>query len=98
MPMGWDPQRLLINPGQGSITTPAGGPPQSMSPPPGMPAPGGTPMQARNAQEGARLGGTRNNPSGGPAGNANMLQRGQAPMQMNPQMIMQLLQQFRGGR
>ena len=95
MPMGWDPQRLLISPGQGAITTPAGGPP-SMSPPPGMPAPGGTPMQARNAQEGARLGGTRNNPSGGPAGNANALQRGGQPMQLNPQMLMQLMQQMRG--
>ena len=99
MPMGWDPQRLLINPGQGSVTTPAGGPGvQGMLPPPGMPpAPGSTPMQTRNAQEGTRLGGVRNNPSGGPAGNANMMAAGKAPMQMNPQMLMQLLQQMRGG-
>ena len=98
MPMGWDPQRLLLNPGQGSVTTPAGGPPQMQPTPPGLPAPGSTPMQARNAQEGATLGGTRNNPSGGPQGNANALARGGQPMQMNPQMLMQLLQQMRGGR
>lgn len=99
MPMGWDPQRLLLNPGQGSVTTPAGGPPQSMLPPPGMSGPQpATPMQQRNAQEGARMGGTTNNPSGGPAGNANALARGGQPMQMNPQMLMQLLQQIRGGR
>lgn len=101
MPMGWDPQRLLINPGQGSVTTPAGGPPQGMPPPPGMPqptggTPSGTPMQNRNAMEGARLGGTRNNPSGGPQGNANALARGGQPGQINPQMLMQLLQQMRG--
>ena len=97
MPMGWDPQRLLINPGQGSVTTPAGGPPQMMPPPPGMAPPAGsTPMQQRNAQEGARLGGTTNNPSGGPQGNANAMQRGQAPMQMNPQMMMALMQKLQG--
>jgi len=95
MPMGWDPQRLLLNPGQGSVTTPAGGPGVNMPPPPGMPpAAGATPMQTRNAQEGARLGGSINNPSGGPAGNANAT--AQAPGAINPQMIMQLLQQFRG--
>jgi hypothetical protein len=100
MPMGWDPQRLLLNPGQGSVTTPAGGPPTGMLPPPGMPAAGGpqpqaTPMQTRNAQEGARLGGSRDNPSGGPQGNANALQRGGQPMQMNQQMLMQLMQMMR---
>ena len=102
MPMGWDPQRLLLNPGAGNVTTPAGGPPQGMLPPPGMPgptgAPGGTPMQQRNASEGARLGGTRNNPSGGPAGNANAVRGGGQPFQMNPQMLMQMMQQMRGGR
>jgi hypothetical protein len=98
MPMGWDPQRLLINPGQGSVTTPAGGPGMSMPTPPGMPAPGGTPMQARNASEGARLGGAVNNPSGGPAGNANAVRGGGQPFQLNPQMLMQLMQQMRGGR
>jgi hypothetical protein len=101
MPMGWDPQRLLLSPGQGSVTTPAGGPPTGMLPPPGIPGAGGpqpqqtTPMQTRNAQEGARLGGTRNNPSGGPQGNANALQRGGQPMQMNQQMLMQLMQMMR---
>lgn len=96
MPMGWDPQKLLINPGQGSITTPAGGPGiPGMSPPPGMPpAAGSTPMQNRNAAEGARLGGTTNNPSGGPAGNRNAT--AQNPGAINPQMLMQLLQQMRG--
>lgn len=98
MPMGWDPQKLLLNPGAGSVTTPAGGPPTSMPIPPGMPPAGGTPMQARNAAEGARLGGTRNNPSGGPAGNANATARGGMPFQMNPQILMQLMQQMRGGR
>lgn len=98
MPMGWDPQRLLINPGQGSVTTPPGGPPQMQPPPPGLPPTGGTPMQARNAAEGARLGGTRNNPSGGPAGNANATARGGMPFQMNPQMLMQMMQRMRGGQ
>lgn len=98
MPMGWDPQRLLLNPGQGSVTTPAGGPPMASPTPPGMPHPGGTPMQQRNAQEGARMGGTTNNPSGGPQGNANALARGGQPGQINPQILMQLMQQLRGGR
>ena len=101
MPIGWDPQRLLINPGQGSVTTPGGGP-SGMLPPPGMPPSPGTnattPMQTRNAQEGARLGGTVNNPSGGPQGNTNALARGGQPGQINPQMLMQLMQMMRGGR
>ena len=100
MPMGWDPQKLLLNPGMGSVTTPAGGPGMQpgMSPPPGMAPAGSTPMQQRNAAEGARLGGTTNNPSGGPAGNRNAVAQGGQPGQINPQMMMQLMQMMKGQR
>ena len=100
MPMGWDPQKLLLNPGMGSVTTPAGGPGMQpgMSPPPGMAPAGSTPMQNRNAAEGARLGGTTNNPSGGPAGNRNAVAQGGQPGQINPQMMMQLMQMMKGQR
>jgi len=59
MPLGWDPSKLLINPAQASVTTPApGAQPQPQMIPPGAPPA----MEMRNAAEGARMGGARNNP------------------------------------
>jgi hypothetical protein len=59
MPLGWDPSKLLINPAQAAVTTPQpGAVPQPPMIPPGAP-PG---MEQRNAMEGARMGGARNNP------------------------------------
>lgn len=59
MPLGWDPSKLLINPAQASVSTPAPGalPQPQMIPPGAAPA-----MEQRNAAEGARMGGARNNP------------------------------------
>lgn len=60
MPLGWDPSKLLINPSQASVTTPQPGavPTQPPMIPPGAPPA----MEMRNAAEGARMGGARNNP------------------------------------
>lgn len=59
MPLGWDPSKLLINPAMSSVTTPApGAQPQPQMIPPGAPPA----MERRNAAEGARMGGARNNP------------------------------------
>ena len=59
MPLGWDPSKLLINPSQAAVTTPQ---PGAMPSPPMVP-PGAPPaMEMRNAREGARMGGARNNP------------------------------------
>lgn len=59
MPLGWDPSKLLINPAASAVTTPQpGAVPQPAQVPPGAP-PG---MEQRNAMEGARMGGARNNP------------------------------------
>lgn len=59
MPLGWDPSKLLINPAAASVTTPQPGavPSPPMIPPGQPPA-----MEQRNAMEGARMGGARNNP------------------------------------
>ena len=53
MPMGWDVRRLLINSGTGAVTTPMTGVRPTNQ---GMPRniQGPTPMQTRNAAEGAR--------------------------------------------
>lgn len=59
MPLGWDPSKLLINPAQAAVTTPQPG----AQPQPPMIPPGAPPAMAqRNAAEGARMGGSRNNP------------------------------------
>jgi hypothetical protein len=60
MPLGWDPSKLLINPAASAVTTPASGavPSPPMIPPGAPPA-----MEQRNADEGARMGGARNNPA-----------------------------------
>jgi hypothetical protein len=59
MPLGWDPSKLLINPSAAAVTTPQ---PGAMPSPPMIP-PGAPPaMEQRNAMEGARMGGARNNP------------------------------------
>lgn len=60
MPLGWDPSKLLINPAASAVTTPAPGaiPSPQMIPPGAPPA-----MEQRNAMEGARMGGARNNPA-----------------------------------
>jgi len=66
MPIGWDPRRLMINGGQGGVTTPmvgANNPPTLLPPPGSMTA--NSPMMNRNAMEGERDGGGRNNPKGG---------------------------------
>lgn len=67
MPLGWDPSRLLLNPAMASVTTPQPGavPSPPMIPPGAPPA-----MERRNAAEGARMGGARNNPVAR-GGNAN---------------------------
>lgn len=53
MPLGWDPRRLLINSGAGAVTNPmTGARPRPTMMPRNIQGP--TPMQARNAQEGAR--------------------------------------------
>ena len=60
-PLGWDPQKLLLNPAMTSVTTPMAGAPPNQNPPavpPGMPPA----METRNAHEGARMGGGTNNP------------------------------------
>jgi len=53
MPVGWDVRRLLISSGTGAVTTPMTGqrPTNQMMP---RNIQGPTPMQNRNAQEGAR--------------------------------------------
>lgn len=60
MPLGWDPRRLLLNPGTGGVTgvLGAGGGGQGVTQPEGR-----TPMQERNAQQGTQQGGSRNNPN-----------------------------------
>ena len=59
MPLGWDPSKLLINPSASAVTTPQpGAVPQPPMIPPGAPPA----MEMRNAAEGARMGGARNNP------------------------------------
>lgn len=77
-PLGWNIQRLLLTPPQTAVTTPqAGAVPR---PNPGRPAAappdagGTTPMQKRNAAEGARMGGARNNPAANPAALMQMIQ------------------------
>ena len=59
LPLGWDPRRLLLQPGEGGVTLPlgAGGGGQ------GIPTGQKTPMQQRNADEGASKGGSTNNPN-----------------------------------
>jgi len=59
MPLGWNPQKLLKDPIQQILTPPEGTNPAS---PPG--ARSRTPMQNRNAQQGAQQGGATNNPQG----------------------------------
>ena len=77
MPIGWDPRRLMLNQGQGGVTTPMIGTPptQNMLPPPGSMTQN-SPMQNRNAMEGARMGGSTNNPSarGGNTGGGEQMQ------------------------
>lgn len=96
MPLGWDPQRLLLSPGGNAVTTPmagAVGPSAAMMPPGQAPlqtqnaAQGARgPMARRNAAEGAAFGGARQNPMARPG-----------PGQLPPQ-IMQLIQGMMGGR
>lgn len=77
MPIGWDPRRLMINQGQGGVTTPMiGAPPtQNMLPPPGSMTQN-SPMQQMNAAQGAQRGGATNNPAvrGGNAGGGDQQQ------------------------
>ena len=63
-PMGWDPRRLMINQGQGGVTTPmigANNPQQLLAPPGSMTQ--NSPMQQMNADQGAQRGGATNNPA-----------------------------------
>ena len=77
MPMGWDPAKLLLNPGMMGVSLPSVGA-QPATPPPMLPPPGGpvgtaggmvpggtsqTPMARRSAEDGARYGGARDNPA-----------------------------------
>lgn len=76
-PIGWDPRRLMVNFSQGSgVTNPmigANNPLRELPPPGSMTQ--NSPMQQRNAAEGARLGGGTNNPVGGPQQIMQALQR-----------------------
>ncbi len=59
MPLGWDPRRLLLQPGEGGVTLPLGAGGGGR----GIPTGQKTPMQQRNADEGAKKGGSTNNPN-----------------------------------
>jgi hypothetical protein len=84
-PIGWDPNKIFLNPAAGVGVTPLPG--QLPSAPPMINPPGGTTpasgqqpaMQKRNAMEGARLGGAMNNPM--------------AASQMNPEIIKRMILQ-----
>ena len=87
MPIGWDPRRLMINQGQQGVTSPTIGANnlQRVLPPPGSMTQN-SPMQQMNAAQGAQRGGATNNPAVRGGNNAGI----------NPQILMQLLQQMRG--
>jgi hypothetical protein len=82
MPLGWDPSKLLINPSASSVTTPQPG----AQPSPPMIPPGAPPaMEMRNAAEGARMGGARNNPVARGGNQQYSAPVGRAPMLPPPQ-------------
>ncbi len=59
LPLGWDPRRLLLQPGEGGVTMPLGQNAGGQ----GIPTGQKTPMQQRNADQGASQGGSANNPN-----------------------------------
>jgi hypothetical protein len=105
--MSWNTQELLLTPGTPTVQTPA-----APSAAPGQPVPGAapgtpggglTPMQQMNAQQGAQMGGARNNPNARPAGGMrgpNMPGGGGGPGPgQNPMAALgPLLQLLQGGR
>ena len=108
-PVGWDPNKILLNAaaGPGLIPIPGQLPSSPVSLPiagGGAPAAGGgsstqPPMQRRNAAEGARLGGATNNPVGG---QQSQMGGGMgAGAMMNPEVLRQMILQrltFPGNR
>lgn len=109
MPLGWDPARLLMNPGAMGVSMPTVGalppPPQMpMLPPPmggpqggGLVGPGGpgrTPMATRAAEDGAKYGGARDNPVARGGNPAASQGLGGAPGGALPPQLMQLVQQL----
>jgi hypothetical protein len=108
MPLGWDPARLLINPGAMGVSMPTVGAvppaPQPMLPPPGgaqgpggnAGGPGRTPMAQRAADDGAKYGGARDNPAargGNPAAGGGQ-PNGSAPGGGLPPQMMQAIAQL----